>query len=225
MLITTVVILIGGAVQIIPTLLVKSNVPTLSSVKPYTPLEIEGRDLYIREGCVSCHSQMIRPFRSEVARYGTYSRGGEYVYDHPFLWGSKRTGPDLLRVGKKYSDSWHFNHFHDPQATSPGSIMPRYPWLIQNKLDTSELKNKMEVMASLGVPYTKDEIINAQNLLLEQALQIEQNLYEDQQIQSVFKNTTVTPLHQREVIALIAYLQRLGTDISQAQLETITKSN
>ena len=223
-LITTVVILIGGAVQIIPTLLVKSNVPTISSVKPYTPLELEGRDLYIREGCVSCHSQMIRPFRSEVARYGTFSKGGEYVYDHPFLWGSKRTGPDLLRVGKKYLDSWHFNHFHDPQAISPGSIMPRYPWLIQNELDTSETVAKMRAMVAIGVPYTDEEIDNANHDLLKQSLQIEQNLFEDQQIEAVFKNTQGPPLHKREVIAMIAYLQRLGTDISQTQLETINNS-
>jgi cytochrome c oxidase cbb3-type subunit I/II len=116
-------------VQIVPTILVKSNIPTISSVKPYTPLELEGRDIYIRESCVSCHSQMVRPFRSEVERYGEYSKAGEYVYDHPFLWGSKRTGPDLMRIGGKYSDNWHFNHMYDPQSTSAGSIMPGYKWL------------------------------------------------------------------------------------------------
>ena len=147
-LLATVTILIGGIVQIVPTIMIKSNIPTITSVEPYTPLELEGRDIYIREGCVSCHSQMIRPFRSEVERYGEYSKAGEYVYDHPFLWGSKRTGPDLHRVGGKYNDSWHFNHMYDPQSTSSGSIMPRYPWLITGKsseLDKSMTEKKMEV--------------------------------------------------------------------------------
>ena len=131
-----VAVLIGGMVEIIPMLLVKENVPTIASVKPYTPLELLGRDIYIREGCLGCHSQMIRPFRSETERYGEYSKAGEFVYDHPFLWGSKRTGPDLHRVGGKYPDAWHYNHLDDPRSTSPGSIMPRYPWLLTQKLDT-----------------------------------------------------------------------------------------
>lgn len=161
----TVAILIGGIVQIVPTIVVKSNIPTITSVKPYTPLELEGRDLYIREGCVGCHSQMIRPFRSEVERYGEYSKSGEYVYDHPFLWGSKRTGPDLMRVGGKYSDNWHFNHMYDPQSTSPGSIMPGYKWLFANeRLDISHIEDKMRVMAKLGVPYTDEEIADARKI-------------------------------------------------------------
>src|SRR5690606_14765276 len=129
-ILATIAILIGGIIQIVPTIMVKSNIPTISSGEPYTPLELEGRDIYIREGCVRCHSQMVRPFRHEVERYGEYSKAGEYVYAHPFLWGSKRTGPDLHRLGKKYSDNWHFNHMYDPQSTSSGSIMPRYQWLI-----------------------------------------------------------------------------------------------
>ena len=131
-----VAVLIGGLVEIIPMCLIKENVPTIACVKPYTPLEVLGRDIYIREGCVGCHSQMIRPFRSETERYGEYSKAGEFVYDHPFLWGSKRTGPDLHRVGGKYPDAWHYNHMDDPRSTSPGSIMPRYPWLLTQKLDT-----------------------------------------------------------------------------------------
>ena len=131
-----VAVLIGGLVEIVPMFLVKQNVPTIASVKPYTPLEVLGRDIYIREGCLGCHSQMIRPFRSETERYGEYSKAGEFVYDHPFLWGSKRTGPDLHRVGGKYPDAWHYNHMDDPRSTSPGSIMPRYPWLLTQKLDT-----------------------------------------------------------------------------------------
>ncbi|MCK5572429.1 MAG: cytochrome-c oxidase, cbb3-type subunit II, partial [Bacteroidetes bacterium] len=129
-LVATVAILIGGLVEIIPTYVIESNVPTIASVKPYTPLELHGRDIYIREGCNACHSQMVRPFRSETERYGEYSKAGEFVYDHPFLWGSKRIGPDLHRVGKKYPNLWHYLHMNDPTSMSPGSIMPAYPWLL-----------------------------------------------------------------------------------------------
>jgi len=218
----TIAILIGGMAQIIPSLMVDDYVPVISSVKPYTPLELEGRDLYIREGCVSCHSQMVRPFRSEVERYGEYSKAGEYVYDHPFLWGSKRTGPDLLRVGGKYSDNWHLNHFYDPQSTSSGSIMPAYKWLIQNELDTSDTEAKMKAMVSLGVPYTQEEIDRAQQWMDEQGTQIEKNLYNDPDFAKTYEvdkksaeenQETFVEMRHREVVALIAYLQRLGTDI------------
>src|SRR5690606_2409812 len=161
-ILATITILIGGIIQIIPTIMVKSNIPTISSVKPYTPLELEGRDIYIREGCVSCHSQMIRPFRSEVERYGEYSKAGEFVYDRPFLWGSKRTGPDLHREGGLKSDSWHYKHMYDPRFIEENSIMPAYPWLIRNKLDKSLTETKMRAMVTLGVPYTEDDIANAQ---------------------------------------------------------------
>lgn len=226
-ILATVAVLIGGIVQIIPTLLIKSNIPTIASVKPYTPLELEGRDIYIREGCVSCHSQMVRPFRSEVARYGDYSKAGEYVYDHPFLWGSKRTGPDLHRVGGKYNDNWHFNHLYDPQTTSPNSIMPSYRWVIKNKLNTNDLQKKMRVMATLGVPYTDEEIQNAYQTLSAQAVKIEQNLHSDPDFVASYEaekkydqenNLEFVPMSQREVVALIAYLQRLGTDI---KVETV----
>jgi len=222
-----VAVLIGGIVQIVPTLLIKSNIPTITSVKPYTPLELEGRDLYIREGCVSCHSQMIRPFRSEVARFGDYSKAGEYVYDHPFLWGSKRTGPDLHRVGGKYNDNWHFNHLYDPQITSPNSIMPSYKWIIKNRLNTDYLQKKMSVMATFGVPYTAEDIQNANENLRAQAEQIEKNLHADPDFVASYEaekkydqenNLEFVPMSQREVVALIAYLQRLGTDI---KVETI----
>ena len=215
----TIAILIGGIVQIIPTLLIDSNIPTITSVKPYTPLELEGRDLYIREGCVGCHSQMIRPFRSEVARYGEYSKAGEFVYDHPFLWGSKRTGPDLLRVGGKYPDSWHFNHMYDPQSTSTGSIMPRYQWLIKDKHDLSDTESKMRAMISLGVPYTELDIENARENMDEQSIKIANNILDIPDISNYFEEeknylgTDFIPLKEREIIALIAYLQRLGTDI------------
>lgn len=221
-LFATVAILIGGMVQIIPSLLVDEYVPKITSVKPYTPLELEGRDLYIRESCNACHSQMVRPFRSEVARYGEYSKSGEYVYDHPFLWGSKRTGPDLFRVGGKYTDNWHFNHFYDPQSTSSGSIMPSYKWLIKNELDKSMTQKKMEAMVTLGVPYTQEEIDKAQQWMTEQGTQIEKNLFNDPDFVKTYEadkkqaqenGENFIEMRNREVVALIAYLQRLGTDI------------
>ncbi|OYQ35047.1 cytochrome C oxidase Cbb3 [Flavobacterium cyanobacteriorum] len=222
-ILATIAVLIGGIIQIVPTIMVKSNIPTISTVKPYTPLELEGRDLYIREGCVNCHSQMIRPFRSEVERYGEYSKSGEYVYDHPFLWGSKRTGPDLMRVGGKYSDNWHFNHMWDPQSTSAGSIMPAYKWLFDNKaMDYSDIEKKMEVMAQLGVPYTKQDIAKAKQSIAEQSAKIEKSLYADPDFVKSYEESkkaaaargeTFVPMKDREIVALIAYLQRLGTDI------------
>ncbi len=230
----TIAILIGGAVQIIPSLMVDEYVPIISSVKPYSPLELEGRDLYIREGCVSCHSQMIRPFRSEVERYGEYSKAGEYVYDHPFLWGSKRTGPDLLRIGGKYSDNWHLNHFYDPQSTSSGSIMPSYKWLIGNELDKSLTQNKMEAMVSLGVPYSEEEIANAQQSMTDQGTTIEENLYNDPDFAKTYEadkkyaqenGQDFIEMKDREVVALIAYLQRLGTDIKVKMNANSTTKN
>ena len=228
----TVAILIGGAVQIIPSLIVDDYVPVISTVKPYSPLELEGRDLYIREGCVGCHSQMIRPFRSEVERYGPYSKSGEYVYDHPFLWGSKRTGPDLFRVGGKYNDAWHFNHFWDPQKISETSIMPKYTWLIRNGHDRSKVVSKMEAMVALGVPYSKEDLENAEQNMQGQALKIEQSLLEVDDIKASFEadradakanGKKFTELRDREVIAIIAYLQRLGTDIKiKTKEETLT---
>jgi cytochrome c oxidase cbb3-type subunit I/II len=201
---STVVILIGGAVEIIPTMKIDKNVPKLEAVKPYTPLELAGRDLYIREGCNACHSQMVRPFRSETKRYGEYSKAGEFVYDHPFLWGSKRTGPDLHRVGGRYGDLWHYNHMMDPTRTSPGSIMPRYPWLLTNQLDFDILPKKIGAMQNLGVPYTDDEVERAKELALAQATLISEGLNQEENVET---------LPTDEIIALIAYLQRLGTDI------------
>ena len=219
MILTTIAILIGGLIQILPTILVKSNIPTISSVKPYTPLELQGRDLYIREGCVGCHSQMVRPFRSEVERYGDYSKAGEFVYDHPFLWGSKRTGPDLAREGVKgkpfnggRDDVWHFNHMYDPQGLNEKSIMPRYQWLIKNELDNSTIQDKMRTMVTLGVPYSEADINNALKHMDEQASKIEANLLANPDIKKSFGGNTTSKLKDREIVALIAYLQRLGTD-------------
>lgn len=227
----TIAILIGGIVQIVPSLMVDEYVPVISSVKPYTPLELEGRDLYIREGCVSCHSQMVRPFRSEVERYGEYSKAGEYRYDFPFLWGSKRTGPDLHRVGMKYSDNWHLNHMYDPQSTSSGSIMPSYTWLIQDELDKSDTEDKMRAMQTLGVPYTDAEIETAQQWMTEQGTQIEKNLYQDPDFVNSYEadkkfaaenGDEFTEMRDREIVALIAYLQRLGTDIRAEDLKQVS---
>jgi cytochrome c oxidase cbb3-type subunit I/II len=203
MIMSLVVILIGGLIEMIPTFLVKSNVPTISSVKPYTALELQGRDLYVREGCNNCHSQMVRPFRSETMRYGEYSKAGEFVYDHPHLWGSKRTGPDLHRIGGKYPDLWHYNHMLDPEITSPGSIMPTYPWLFEKTLDTSNTSAKIAAMRTLGVPYDEEYVQAANADLRKQADKISFGL----------KAEGVAVKSDKEIIAMIAYLQRLGTDI------------
>ncbi|MFA6455853.1 MAG: cytochrome-c oxidase, cbb3-type subunit I [Bacteroidota bacterium] len=202
-LLATVAILIGGIIEMVPTFLVKSNIPTIASVKPYTPLELQGRDLYIREGCNACHSQMVRPFRSETERYGEYSKAGEYVYDHPFLWGSRRTGPDLHRVGGKFPNLWHYLHMENPRTMSPGSIMPSYPWLLTQDLDTSSTSAKIQAMQTLGVPYPKGFEFIANEILQQQADSIAADL----------QRNKVPAEPNKEIIALIAYLQRLGTDI------------
>ncbi|EKB58687.1 cytochrome-c oxidase, cbb3-type subunit I [Bergeyella zoohelcum] len=217
---------IGGAVQIIPTITVKENVPTISAVKPYTPLELEGRDLYIREGCNACHSQMIRPFRDEVVRFngknGQYSKGGEFVYDRPFLWGSKRTGPDLHRQGGKNPSSWHYKHMYNPRSTSAGSIMPRYPWLIANDLDRSEMVNKLQLMKdAFDVPYTKAQIDTAEAWADNQAKAIVKDIFsEAADLKQAYASRPEGELEKKEIIALIAYLQRLGTDIKTTDIQT-----
>jgi cytochrome c oxidase cbb3-type subunit I/II len=200
-------IVIGGVIEMVPTFLIKSNIPTITSVKPYTPLEIHGRDIYQREGCFNCHSQMVRPFRSEVQRYdpkaGEYSKAGEYVYDHPFLWGSKRTGPDLHRVGGKYADSWHYRHMLAPGEVSTGSIMPAYPWLFDQQIDKSKTPGIIKAMRTLGVPYEDGYEAKANDDLDAQAKKIVENL----------KMEGYETAPDAEIVALIAYLQRLGTDI------------
>jgi cytochrome c oxidase cbb3-type subunit I/II len=208
---------IGGLVQMIPTFLIEENIPTIASVKPYTALELEGRDLYIREGCNACHTQLVRPFRSETERYGEYSKSGEYVYDHPFLWGSKRTGPDLMREGRgnpnSKTDSWHYYHMNDPRSMSPGSIMPAYPWLLEQNLSFSLTKDKLEAMRKIGVPYTDEEIANSQENMKVQAKQIAETL----------KKEGISINQDKEIIALIAYLQRLGTDIKATDNQVSAK--
>ncbi|MGE5519383.1 MAG: cytochrome-c oxidase, cbb3-type subunit I [Candidatus Dadabacteria bacterium] len=207
---TLIVILIGGAVEMIPTFIIKSNIPTIASVKPYTPLELQGRDIYVREGCYLCHSQMIRPFRSETERYGEYSKAGEFVYDHPFQWGSKRTGPDLAREGagnNKKSNTWHYNHLDDPQSISTGSVMPSYSFLINNALDTSSTGAKIRAMQKLGVPYPQGYDLIANRDLVRQQEEIAVSLRKD----------SINVPTNREILAVIAYLQRLGTDITKQQ--------
>ena len=227
-----VAVAIGGFLEIVPTLAVKDNVPTIAAVKPYSPLELEGRDLYIREGCNSCHSQMIRPFRDEVVRFngknGQYSKAGEFVYDRPFLWGSKRTGPDLQREGGKNPSSWHYKHMLNPRVTSAGSIMPRYPWLIANDLDRSQMKDKLNLMKNtFDVPYTKAEIDSADQWADNQASKIVKDIYsEAADVKKAYderkaaEGANFTPLEKKEIVALIAYLQRLGTDIKTTEIKT-----
>ena len=216
MILSLVVILIGGAIEMVPTFMIKSNVPTISSVKPYTPLELQGRDIYVREGCYVCHSQMIRPFRSETERYGEYSKAGEFIYDKPFQWGSKRTGPDLAREGTgnlKKSDGWHFRHFREPSSMSEGSIMPTYPFLIEQGIDTESTAAKINAMRTLGVPYEKGYEKQANTDLMMQASGIKTSL----------KTEGIEVPANREVIALIAYIQRLGKDISNNKTPTSNK--
>lgn len=215
LVISLILVAIGGILELVPTFLIKSNIPTIASVKPYTPLELQGRDIYIREGCYLCHSQMVRPFRDEVARYGEYSKAGEFVYDHPFQWGSKRTGPDLARIGGKYPDSWHYNHMLEPQSMSPGSIMPSYTWLFENKIDTAITPAKIRAMQTLGVPYPAgyDKVANTD--LMAQANLIRINL----KIEKL-----ITPA-DAEIVAMIAYLQRVGIDIKSAAKPTIAAVN
>jgi len=184
---TILVVAVGGLVEIVPLYFQKSTTQPIAGIKPYEPLRVEGRDIYIREGCYNCHSQMIRPFRAETERYGHYSVAGEFVYDHPFQWGSKRTGPDLARVGGRYSDDWHRIHFNNPRDVVPESIMPAYPWLAANKLTGAEIKTKMRALRTLGAPYTDAEIDGA-------AKELE---------------------GKTELDALIAYLQGLGTALKE----------
>ena len=226
---------IGGSLEILPTIFVKENVPTISAVKPYSPLELEGRDIYIREGCNACHSQMVRPFRDEVVRFngknGQYSKAGEFIYDRPFLWGSKRTGPDLHREGGARPDSWHFKHMYNPRSTSAGSIMPRYPWLIENTLDRSKTQAKLELMKNtFDVPYTKSQIDSMDSWMNNQASAIVKNVFaEADDVKKSFEESKANkaksgeefvPLEKREITALIAYLQRLGTDIKTTEVKT-----
>jgi cbb3-type cytochrome c oxidase subunit II len=200
----TICILVGGVVEFVPLVLVEDDAYRIETVTPFTPLEIEGRDLYIREGCNNCHSQNVRPFRHELERYGEYSKPGETIYEHPFLWGSKRTGPDLARVGGKYPNLWHVRHMENPRSTSPRSIMPPYDWLLTRDLDLESLSSKLRALRSVGVPYSDAEIDRAAALAQTQAREIAVD---------VAANGGPAGLESKEIVALVAYLQRLGSDV------------
>lgn len=191
--------------EIIPTFLIRSNVPSIASVQPYTPLELAGRDIYIEEGCYNCHSQMIRPIRAETERYGEYSKPGEFVYDHPFQWGSRRIGPDLARIGGLYPNLWHVRHMREPAEVTDGSIMPPYPWLLEDDLDFSVIQSRVDVMAMLGVPYG-EAIHHAETMARTQAKEI---------ADEIVSSDGPSGLEGKQIIALIAYLQRMGTDIDK----------
>jgi cytochrome c oxidase cbb3-type subunit I/II len=203
---TTVAVIIASLFEIIPTFLIRSNVPTIASVKPLTPLELAGRDLYIREGCFNCHSQMVRPFRYETERYGDYSKPGEFVYEHPFLWGSRRIGPDLAREGGKYPDLWHVRHFDDPRSISPRSLMPAYPHLLSRDLDFEQIQSRVDAMVMLGVPYG-DAVTSAPAMARDQAARI---------AASIVSGGGEAGYGTKEIVAMIAYMQRLGRDAHAA---------
>ncbi|MBB3020042.1 cytochrome c oxidase cbb3-type subunit 2 [Microvirga lupini] len=210
-----IVISIGGLVEIVPLFYLKSTIEKVEGVRPYTPLELAGRNIYVREGCYNCHSQMVRPLRDEVERYGHYSLAAESMYDRPFQWGSKRTGPDLARLGNKYSDDWHRDHLKDPRAVVPGSIMPSYPWLEQNELDAKAIAQDLKVQATLGVPYSEDMLKKAESDIRTQANADDPNTTDLAQRypNAQSRNFDGNPQKVTEADALIAYLQMLGTQV------------
>ena len=209
-----IVVAIGGLVEIVPLFYLENTIEKVQGMRPYTPLELAGRDIYIREGCYLCHSQMIRPLRDEVERYGHYSLAAESMYDHPFQWGSKRTGPDLARVGGKYSDAWHVQHLTDPRSVVPESVMPPYAFLARKELDASDIQAKLKTMAALGVPYTKDDIDHAKDDLLAQDDPFDSNgpAFKARYGGKIApRNYGGDPSRLTEMDALVAYLQVLGT--------------
>ncbi|MGF9760298.1 cytochrome-c oxidase, cbb3-type subunit II [Microvirga sp. 0TCS3.31] len=210
-----IVISIGGLVEIVPLFYLKSTIEKVEGVRPYTPLEMAGRNIYVREGCYNCHSQMVRPLRDEVERYGHYSLAAESMYDRPFQWGSKRTGPDLARVGNKYSDDWHRDHLNDPRAVVPGSIMPGYPWLEKNELDANAIAEDLKVQATLGVPYSEEMVKKAESDIRTQANADDPNTTDlaKRYPNAQSRNFDGNPQKVTEADALIAYLQMLGKQV------------
>lgn len=210
-----VVIAIGGLIEIVPLFYLKNTIEKVAGVRPYTPLELAGRNIYVREGCYLCHSQMIRPLRDEVERYGHYSLAAESMYDKPFQWGSKRTGPDLARIGGKYSDEWHRDHLKDPRSVVPGSVMPDYSWLAQTDLDFARVADDLRAQALLGVPYTKEMIANAAVDVATQAANDSPDAVElaKRYPKLNARDFDGDPARVTEADALIAYLQMLGTHV------------
>ncbi len=216
-----IVVSIGGIVQIAPLFWVESTIERVKGMRPYTPLELAGRDIYVREGCYACHSQMVRTLKDEMERYGHYSLAAESMYDHPFQWGSKRTGPDLARVGGKYSDQWHADHLINPRSVVPASIMPGYPWLARNELNSSDIKKNLKVMQTLGVPYTDDMIEKAQADFEAQSNPEADGTGELLQRYPKAKvaNFDGDATKITELDAMIAYLQMLGTLVDFASFD------
>ena len=205
------VVTIGGIVEIVPLFYLKNTIEKVEGMRPYTPLELAGRDIYVREGCYVCHSQMIRPFRDEVERYGHFSLAAESMYDHPFQWGSKRTGPDLARVGNRYSDDWHREHLIDPRSVVPESIMPGYPFLLRNEVDPGSIASHLVANADVGVPYTQEMIDNAAADMIAQAGGDGVDAFVARYPKAMARDFDGQPQHITEMDALIAYLQMLGT--------------
>lgn len=208
-----VMVAIGGLVEIAPLYYLKSTIEKTEGMRPYTPLELAGREIYIREGCYTCHSQMVRPMRDELERYGHFSLAAESMYDHPFQWGSKRTGPDLARVGGKYSDDWHVAHLVDPRSVVPTSIMPGYPFLAETKLDTREISSLLKANSIVGVPYTEEQIAEAAKDLMGQASPDTDAAdgFEERWPEIAIRDFDGNPKAVTEMDALVAYLQMLGT--------------
>jgi len=210
-----IVIAIGGLVEIVPLFYLKNTIEKVDGVRPYTPLELAGRNIYVREGCYLCHSQMIRPLRDEIERYGHYSLAAESMYDRPFQWGSKRTGPDLARVGGKYSDDWHRAHLSDPRSVVPGSVMPSYSWLAQTDLDYQHIADDLKVQALLGVPYSADMIAKAAADVVTQATTDSPDAADLAKRYPKAQSRSFAGVTDRvtEADALIAYLQMLGNEV------------
>ena len=206
---TTICVLIGGLAEIVPMYTVSAGPDALAGITPYSPLEVAGRDIYVREGCYNCHSQMIRPFHAETLRYGEWSRAGEYTYDRPFQLGSRRIGPDLQRVGGKYPDAWHYEHMRDPRSTTPGSVMPPYTWLYEADYSVSDIQASLTALKALGTPYTEADISGAEAAIKAQSAAIQERL----------RGAKIEAQPDREIIALIAYLQRLGVEGRKAIAE------
>ncbi|PCJ68524.1 MAG: cytochrome-c oxidase, cbb3-type subunit II [Rhodobiaceae bacterium] len=223
LVLTLVVVSIGGLVEIVPTFLIKTTIEDVDGVRPYSPLELAGRDIYVREGCYACHSQMIRALRSEVERYGHYSLAAESKYDHPFQWGSKRTGPDLARVGGKYSDAWHQVHMADPRAVVPESVMPGYPFLAETPLAQHDIENSLKTLAFLGTPYSEEMIAEAlSDVFVQQSPDEDYDPMLDRYPGAIVSNFDGDPSTVSELDAMIAYLQMLGTLVDFSAVERST---